>query len=376
MDDLVTVIFGGPSPEHEISILTGLQCERVLANAGRRVQSIYWDRFGSWFLVPAETEARDYLNGAPTGASELSVRLGSEAGWARKKGLRSANVEVGTVLNCFHGGLGEGGGAQALFALLGVPATGGTVYSAALGMDKLAFGSVLRAAGLPTLTRELLSPDTVPSFEGPYIVKPRFGGSSIGIEVAGDLATARSLAAASQHLRAGAVVEPFRDDLSDLNISFRTYPAFATSAIERPLKARPGGIYSYDEKYLHSDGLTSAPRELPAQIGEELAEQIRGLAKQVAHLTGVDGVARLDFLANEDTHELYVNEVNSIPGAMSLFLWTDTDAATVLLDAVTEAQNTASSALGAAAGFGQGAALQAAGGIAGKLIGLRGQGGS
>lgn len=368
MDELITVVFGGPSPEHEISILTGLQCERVLSGAGKKVQCLYWDKFGTWYHVPAETEARDYLSGAPSTATELTLQCGVDAGWFHKKGLRRAKLPMGTIVNCCHGGLGEGGGAQALFALLGVPATGGSSYSAALGMDKLAFGSLLRDAGVPTLQRELLTADSTPSFDGPYIVKPRFGGSSIGIEVASDVDTARLLVKTSQHLRTGAVVEPFREDLMDLNMSFRTYPTFATSAIERPLRPADSGVYSYDQKYLHSDGLTSAPRELPAKIPAEQEQHMRELARQVADLTGATGIARLDFLARDD--ELYVNEINTIPGAMSLFLWTDTPAATVLLDAVAEAQAALPTALGAAAGYDQGAALQAAGGIAGKLVGL------
>ncbi len=366
MDELVTVVFGGPSPEHEISILTGLQCERVLAASGTPVQSLYWDKAGTWFLVPGSTEARDYLNGAPANAVELSLRFGSEPGWVRKKGLRSADVEVGTVLCCCHGGLGEGGGAQSLFTLLGVRATGGTVYSAALGMDKLAFGAVLHSAGAPTLQRELLSTTVTPGFEPPYIVKPRFGGSSIGIEVAGDLDTARALLAASTHLRAGAVVEPYRSDLFDLNVSYRTYPQFATSAIERPLKSGEGGIYSYDEKYLHPAGLESAPRELPAKISAELDAQIRQLARRVAELTGITGIARVDFLS--DGTQLFVNEINSIPGAMSLFLWTDVGAAQVLLDAVAEART--AKWTDPAAGYLQGAALQGANPISRKLMGL------
>jgi D-alanine-D-alanine ligase len=364
MDDLVTVVFGGPSPEHEISILTGLQCERVLASNGTPVQSMYWDKGGRWHLVPANTEARSYLNGPPRDSTELTIRLGSESGWIRKRSFRSATVEVGTILSCLHGGIGEGGGAAALFALLGVRATGGSIYSSAVGMDKLAFSGVLAAAGLPTLPRQLLTVAVRPSFEGPYIVKPRFGGSSIGIEVAADLDAARTLLRTSAYLRGGAVVEPYRPDLFDLNIAIRTYPEFRTSAIEKPLKTGLD-IYSYDQKYLHSSGLSNAPRELPANISDELAKVVRQLASRVVELTGIDGIARLDYLS--DGHQVYVNEINSIPGAMALFLWTDEPAAGVLLDAITEARNARPPAV---AGFGDGAALQAAGQIAGKLVGL------
>jgi D-alanine-D-alanine ligase len=250
MPELVTVLFGGPSPEHDVSILTGLQAERVLSRAGTQVQCIYWARGGQWYLVPANTEARDYLAGAPDKSTALTVSLGANPGVSMKQGLRTKSLDLGTVLNCLHGGAGEGGGAQALFDLLGVPSTGGTMAAAALGMDKLAFGAVMTGAGLPSLTREHLG-DVPPTFDGPYIVKPRFGGSSIGIEVVPDHQTALSLLKVSPHLRSGAVVEPYRNDLFDLNISVRTFPEFATSLIERPL--RPGdGIYSFTEKYIQT----------------------------------------------------------------------------------------------------------------------------
>ncbi len=372
MTNLVTVVFGGPSPEHEVSILTGLQCERYLARGGVTVQSVYWDRGGRWHLVPAETEARDYLAGAPSKATALELRLGggSGDGFFRKQGLRTAQVDLGTVLTCFHGGLGESGGAQALWELLGVPATGGTVAAAALGMDKLAFGALMESAGLPTLPRVLVTEDARPTFDGPYIVKPRFGGSSIGIEVVEDFEAALGITGASPHLRAGAVLEPYRTDLFDLNISFRTYPRFEVSLLERPLRPADGAIYSFQDKYIHGSGLANAPREIPAQVSDAVAEQAAVLARRVADLTGLTGIVRVDFLC--DGERLFVNEVNSIPGAMALYLWPDHDPTRLLQDAVTEA---AQPVRRAASVFEEGAALKAAGGIAGKLTPVQRAGG-
>lgn len=369
MSEIVTVVFGGPSPEHDVSILTGLQCERVLARSNIRVQAVYWDRSSRWHLVPAASEAKDYLDGAPAKATELDLSLGKAPGWSAKKGLRSTPVEIGTILSCLHGGVGESGGASALFALLGIPATGSLPGAAALGMDKLAFGAVLEHAGVPTLPRVLLSEAHPPGFDGPYIVKPRFGGSSIGIEVVGDFEAALALQASSVHLRAGAVLEPYRTDLHDLNMSFRTYPHFQTSSLERPTRsANPSGIYSYADKYLHTDGLSAAPRELPAKVSEALGATTRDLARRVAELTDLTGIVRIDFLT--DGVELFVNEVNSIPGTMSLYLWLDVTPEQLLLDAVAEARADRRATVPAVPN--PGAALRAAGGISGKLMGLRG----
>ncbi|MCU1425763.1 MAG: hypothetical protein JWM51_2054 [Microbacteriaceae bacterium] len=371
------VLFGGPSPEHEISILTGLQSERVLTSTGESVLPIYWAPNGEWFLVPSGTEAKDYLNGVPKGAKAIDVRLSGDTGlYVKRRAL-----DISAALLCLHGGVGEGGGAAALFSLLGIPATGSTLFAGAVGMDKLAFGGLMAVASIPSLPRELLSSTRSPSFPGPYIVKPRFGGSSIGIEIVEDADAARAISSASAHLRAGAVVEPYRPDLVDLNIAFRTYPTLEVTAVEKPLRgssdsAAKSGLYSYAEKYLSGGagtdaGLSSAPREFPANIDPAVATLAAELATRVAEVTALTGVVRVDLLFDESNGELFVNEVNSIPGAMSLYLWAgQVAAATVLKDALVEARDRR--VVLPASGFGSGAALRAAGGIAGKLVGLDG----
>ena len=364
------VVFGGPSPEHEISILTGLQAERVLTGAGDQVVPLYWAPSGEWFRVPNGTEAKDYLNGVPTKSKPIDVRIGDGL-YDRKK-----RVEVEAALLCLHGGVGEGGGAAAIFTTLGVPATGSHLFAGAVGMDKLAFGGLMVAGGVPTLTRELLSASVDPSFPGPYIVKPRFGGSSIGIEIAEDIAAARAVGAASAQLRAGAVLEPYRPELIDLNISYRTFPELATTDVEKPLRGDTGsGLYSYAEKYLSGGsgeaGFMSAPREFPAELPDGVAARADRLARRVAELTGLTGVVRVDLLFDEASGDLYVNEVNSIPGAMSLYLWAPkATPAEVLRSALLEARDKPFRL--PVGGFGSGAALRAAGGIAGKLVGLDG----
>jgi len=173
------------------------------------------------------------------------------------------------------------------------------------------------------------------------------------------------------------VVEPYRPELVDLNISFRTYPQLEVTALEKPVRSSSeSGLYSYAEKYLSGGagseaGLASAPREFPAQVADSIATLAAELATRVAEVTALTGVVRVDLLLDEAAGELFVNEVNSIPGAMSLYLWApQVPAATVLKDALVEARDRR--VVLPASGFGSGAALRAAGGIAGKLVGLDG----
>ena len=369
------VVFGGPSPEHEISILTGLQAERVLSEGGHTVIPVYMAPNGAWYQVPAHSEAKDFLTGAPQGSKELEIVLSSQPGIYAKKGMGKKPLEMDAALLCFHGGLGEGGGAAALFSFLEIPATGSSVFAGAVGMDKLAFGGLMAQSGISSLPREAVMSSADPSFPGPYIVKPRFGGSSIGIEIVDDINTARTLLRSSAHLGAGAVLEPYRPELIDLNMSFRTYPELELTDLERPLRAegQSTGLYSYQEKYLAGGGagLTHAPREFPAQAPEAIHQHARELVARVAEVTGLTGIVRVDLLWDEAAGELFVNEVNTIPGALSLYLWAPKHPALrVLEDALIEARD--HPMVLPHSGFGQGVALRAAGGIAGKLVGLDG----
>ena len=363
MPDQLAVVFGGPSPEHEISILTGLLSERVLREAGRDVVALYWSPVGDWFQVPPSSEAKDFLEGAPKGSVKLEVSLGS--GFATpKKGLGGGKgISIDVALNCCHGGAGENGGLNALFDQLGIPMTGGPATLATLGMDKLAFGSVLQSNGIPTLPRVALT-SAEPPFAGPYILKPRFGGSSIGIEVVEDLATAQALGKSSRHLRQGAVLEPFSKGAIDLLMGYSTHPTVRTSLLEKPLAPSVAdGIFSYDQKYLETGGQLGASSEIPAQVPDAVLAEAERLTRAVLEVTGIKGLGRLDFLLVGD--DLVVNEINTIPGSMGLHLWPKSVApAELLLGLVEEARTLVPVTSGPTT---PGAALRAAGGIGGKL---------
>jgi D-alanine-D-alanine ligase len=317
----VGVVFGGPSPEHDISILTGLQATRALLESGWDPVALYWSKDGMFHRVSERAEAQAFASGVPEGATLLELVVGRAGGFVeRRGGLRpkSEVLPINVVVNCCHGGPGEDGSLQGLLDLAGVRYTGPSARSAALGMDKLAFSALMRAHGLPTLPR--VDARAV-SFDGPYIVKPRFGGSSIGIEVIEDREQLDRRLQRSEHFRDGAVVEPYRRDLVDLQLALRSYPSLTLSAIERPLRgavAEP--ILSYRDKYQPLGGMATAPRELPARISEELAARLREHAVRVAELVGVRGVLRVDFLCSLEG-ECYVNEVNTIPGSLSHYLF-------------------------------------------------------
>jgi D-alanine-D-alanine ligase len=334
------VLFGGPTPEHDISILTGLQALRELDRSGREVMGIYWTKTGSFYAVPTDVEAESFLDGLPKGSSELTLRLGDQGGFygAGRLGKdRALALEV--VVLATHGGPGEDGTLQGALDLAGLAYTGPTVAGAALGMDKWAFGAAMQSAGVPTLARALIDPSTTTlDFDGPYILKPRFGGSSIGIDVVTDVATAKARLTTNVHLARGCVAEPYRRDLSDLQIAVRTYPSVSLSAIERPIRrSADTEILDYRDKYVGGEGMVSAPRELPAVVPDAQATLIDAYARRIVEVASVRGVARIDFLANDS--ELFVNEINTIPGSLSkhLFVQPPLAFAALLSDLVAEA---------------------------------------
>jgi D-alanine-D-alanine ligase len=368
----VAVIFGGPSPEHDVSVLTGLQAARELPKAGAdRVKALYWTKTGEFFEVDPGLEAEAFLEGVPRGATALRFTVGADGGFFSEGGRlgRPRKLPVDVAVVCCHGGPGEDGTLESALDLAGVAYAGPSVAGAALGMDKLSFSGVMAAAGLQVLPRlELTEQLAEVPFEGPYIVKPRFGGSSIGIDVVADLATARARLAANPHLRRGAVLEPFRDDLYDLQVAVRSWPGLQSSAVERPLKSAAsatGEILAYTDKYVGGEGMASAPRQLPAEIDASLTDHLRATACRVGSLCQLRGVARVDFLSDGST--AWVNEINTIPGSLARYLWIDPPLsfAGLLGDLLAEAAARPSHAYSAAGA--DGTVLRSASSIASKL---------
>jgi D-alanine-D-alanine ligase len=323
----VGVIFGGPSPEHDVSVLTGLQAARELSRSSEyRVRGLFWSKTGDWFEVDPGLEAADYIDGKPGSAVPIQLVLGHSGGFVTE-GRRPKPISVDVALVCCHGGPGEDGSLQAVLDLAGIRHAGPSVAGAALGMDKLAFAALAAGSGLPTLPRVLLDPEGEIGFPGPYIVKPRFGGSSLGIEVVSDQPTALTLLKTSPHLARGAVVEPYRSELFDLQIAVRSWPTTQLSAIERPLKvesegvSREGEILGYRDKYAGGEGMVSAPRELPARVSSYAASVISDATMELARLGDLRGVTRVDFLS--DGTGVWVNEMNTVPGSLARYLWID-----------------------------------------------------
>jgi D-alanine-D-alanine ligase len=337
----IAVVFGGLSPEHDISILTGLQAARLLTGAGNDVTCIYWTRSGEWQRVPHDLEGKHFTTGEVPGASPLSFRIPD--GFAERRRMRETPLDIDVVANCCHGGPGEDGTLASMLTLAGLRVTGPGPEGSAWAMDKLATAGLVAAAGLerfgvesiPTLPLDATT--TSIDLPKPWVVKPRFGGSSVGVETGiEDVDTAVALTRTGIS-RAGAVVQPQLTGWSDLNVAVRTHPEPQASPVEKPLTS---GVYGYREKYLAGgDGMESARRELPADLPDKLMERLHEAAIAVVRTMGLTGLPRVDFLYDgEDL--LALCEVNTIPGSLGLYLWAAAghDRARIVSDWVEEAR--------------------------------------
>ena len=363
---MIAVVFGGPSPEHDISILTGLQAALALDKQGTDVCCLYWTKNATWLRVAPTLEPDAFLEPSPPGATDVELTV--PGGFAERGRRRNTPLPIDGVLNCCHGGPGEDGSLAALLALAGVRVTGPEPEVASLAMDKLANALVARAAGVPTIDTVLVTDQahgTLPP--PPWVAKPRFGGSSIGVEAnIEDLDTVRALGQTGVG-RAGMVVQPFLDGWIDLNVSVRTHPQVQVSAVERPLRGDTA-VYDYQDKYLTGGaGMDAAPRELPAQIPDKITETLTAHALTLVAALGLTGAPRIDFLW-DGADDVVLCEVNSIPGAWGNHLWqaSGVPRETLYRDLVAEA-TTGSRTKPQWAGTSDGRALRMSGSIAAKL---------
>ena len=211
MSDNLAIIFGGPSPEHDISILTGLQTSRVLSSK-YQVLNIYWSQDNKWYLVDANLESKDFLDNNSIFKKELNVRLDSNPGFYYKK----KKLDISLIINSCHGGPGEDGTLQSLLDLMEIKYSGPSLSTSQLCMDKYAFFTLMSKNNIPVLNTHLISHKHEPGFKGPYILKPRFGGSSIGVEIVQDYKTALSITNNSTLYNHGSILQPFLEDSNDL----------------------------------------------------------------------------------------------------------------------------------------------------------------
>jgi len=359
---VIAVVFGGRSVEHDVSILTGLQFLEALDPGRYEGLPVYIDPLGQWWTGEALRKRNHYpLETSPKkDLTQIMLDLATPANGQPKfttfqKGVlgeKRIDIPFDLIVPAIHGSNGEDGSLQGLLDFAAIPYAGCRTLGAAATMNKIFTKKNARAAGihvLPELTvtrpekgsfidPKVLTTDLKNAFgkdTWPLIVKPCNLGSSVGVGKAGDMDGLIAALMTAFRLDSEAIVEPFVQNLTEYNIACRRKAdrSVLTSAIERPL--RDADLLDFKNKYLSgntpgepkldqgpSEGMASLNRELnPAELTDKQEAFIRNSSSEITHLLDLAGSVRVDFLCNSDTGELWLNEVNTIPGSFAYFLW-------------------------------------------------------
>lgn len=332
----IAVIFGGRSCEHNISIATGVQAANALLSTGNKIICIYITREGVW-KSGGDFFDCEVFRGDPGGRNVFFVPGDNRLHFR----FSPKKVRIDCAVLCLHGKNGEDGTVQGLLELCKVPYTGGNVLSSAAGMDKQIMKKLFRADKLPALkcivaySREktdYILKKTAFTLGYPVIVKPARAGSSIGIGVAHDEEQLQGLLAAAFMWDDKIVIERALENFTEFNCAvLGAENNVEASRVEKPVSYSE--FLTYDEKY-HGKAKCGGDRQFPADIEPELEEKIRALAIKTFRTIDAEGVARVDFILDNDTQKLYINEINTIPGSLAMYLFPEKGRAGVLMKLV------------------------------------------
>lgn len=321
----VLVLFGGRSAEHEVSIVSARAVVKALDRARYEVRPVYVTRDGRWILQPDAAWAA--LDGGPEAALKAAAEpLAGEAGlpvpggslgltpWAER-----APLDLDVVFPVLHGPFGEDGTVQGLLELAGIPYVGAPVLGSALGMDKVLMKAVFIARGLPVVPHtHFLARDFRRDPEGvaarvraeiglPCFVKPANLGSSVGISKVTRWEELEPAVERAARYDRKVLVER-AVNARELECSVLGNDDPVASGVGEVVPARE--FYDYEAKY--RDERTQLL--IPAPIPPEVAEEVRRLAVAAFKALDLAGMARVDFFYCRDSGQLYINEVNTIPG--------------------------------------------------------------
>ncbi len=346
MKKQIGVIFGSRSCEREVSIISAVQLMRRANRDKYDIIPVYIDDRGVWYTgeklmdiktyQPFRADAAGIVRVYPdltSGSGALMTLSRGQGLFAKDKLEITARIDAYIIV--MHGLNGEDGTLQGVLEMANVPYTSTGVAGSALGMDKIMMKQFFRGAGLPVLpgewfTRSMYEQDpgrvaacVKESLGFPVFVKPANLGSSIGVSRADDEDELQeSLRLAFEYDRR-VLVEKGLDHPIELNCSVMGYDSHVeASSIEMPLNSTE--FLDFREKYLASGGskgMASLHRVLPAPIDDELKNRIQEISCSIFRMLDCKGVVRIDYMFDKNDEQLYITEINTIPGSLAFYLW-------------------------------------------------------
>ena len=342
----VGVFFGGRSVEHEISVISALQAINAFNKEKYNIIPIYISKEGKWYTGDNLLNINSYkdLSKLKEESTEVYMRpvYGDYKLYSEKKGgiFGSKNKvisELDVAMPILHGSHGEDGMFEGFLETVGIPYSGCDTLSSANGMDKITMKMILKEGGVPvveyvwftdkewTLYQDKICDRIEKELGFPVIVKPANLGSSIGIRKAGNLAELKSAVNFATKFSQRLIVEKMLTEMMEINCSVLGEPdELTTSVCEEPMSK--GDFLSYEEKYGSGSkaGMQASEKKIPADIPQKTSDEIRRLAAETFRVLSCHGVSRIDVMIDKKTDKIFVNEINTIPGSLSFYLWEET----------------------------------------------------
>lgn len=338
----IGVFFGGRSTEHEISVISASQAMSAINRDRYDVTPIYISKKGKWYTGNALFEIANYKN-IPA-LLEKCEEVYMEPVYddynlyRRKKSMFGSNIvtKLDVVIPVLHGSNGEDGIFEGVLESIGIPFAGCDTLSSANGMDKITMKMILQACDIPVVDyvwftdkewfsrREQLIDRIENKIGYPVIVKPANLGSSVGIGRAANRTELIEKVDDAEKYSTRIIVEDMVEDLQEINCSvLGDCDDYQTSVLEEPIKS--GEILSYEDKYMGgtkgAKGMQASQKRIPAELPESETKRIQHLAGETFRVLSCHGVSRVDVIVDRKTRNIYVNEINTIPGSLSFYLW-------------------------------------------------------
>lgn len=342
----VAVFFGGRSVEHEISVISALQAINAFDQNKYNIIPVYISKQGKWYTGANLLNVRNYrdMKGLLETAEEVYMRPEfGDFNLYRSKVKKSLfgkenNVveELHVAIPVLHGTNGEDGVFEGLLETIGLPFAGCNTLSSANGMDKITMKMILRECDVPVVDyvwftdrewlggKEAIVERVEKKLGYPVIVKPANLGSSVGIGKAGNREELIEKIDNAEKFSHRIIVEHMIEDLKEINCSvLGDADEHQSSVCEEPIKT--GDFLSYEDKYMGGTkttaGMQASAKRIPADLPENVSKEIQRIAGETFRVLSCHGVSRIDVMIDEKDGKIYVNEINTIPGSLSFYLW-------------------------------------------------------
>ena len=337
MKTKIGVFFGGRSTEHEISIISANQAINAFNPEKYEIIPIYISKEGKWYTGRELLTLSNYRNIPELLKKVTEIYMKPIYGdfniYNAKKSMFGKEIfdTLDLAIPVLHGTNMEDGRFEGLLETIGIPYAGCDTLSSANGMDKITMKMILSADGIPVVDyvwftdhkwaadRDAIIEKIEKKLSYPVIVKPADLGSSIGIGTSHDREALIEKINNATRFASRIIVEHMVTNLREINCSvLGDVDEYQTSVLEEPIKAEE--ILSYGDKYM-AGGRHAAQKRITAELSDDLAAECSSRAGDTFSVLGCHGVSRVDLIIDADTNKVYVNEINTIPGSLSYYLW-------------------------------------------------------